>query len=753
MTALPQRLLTAGCLALACTTGAGAEPLREPPVLSSRDGVLDVLMLARATPLELGGVRTTGWTYEVCMLPAADATACPPGTAAPYGGVRLALDPGDRLRVRFINALPPIPCGEADHAVAGDQGARLLRNPTNIHTHGLIVEPRRATPALPTYGDYSYVIALNPANRAPRCAAPAAAGRGGHAHHDTAGAAHAGHDSITDVVAGPLQYEIDIPRNHPSGLFWFHPHVHGLALNQVSAGLSGLITVGAIGDSVCDGNATDCGDPAARMAVRHLTLKDTQVERAGSGPDGTARLLTQQDPGFCHPNPRVGDAPRQGACPGVGPHARGNWFHTVNGQVYPRVAVGAAGEIWRILNAGASRSYRLSLEDAVTGVALPMQVLSIDGIVPHLPAGAGPEAQARALGGRIDAVGCPVVPEGRGAPVCATAITMMPSSRTEIWVGRQGTAGARAVLRTTEFATGERPADADRWPAMDLAEVVFAPEDAGRPALAGALSLRGGAVAALAPGGIFSSPAALRMPGAERPVDLATARRLHAQARPGPLPAGVTLADSPRAMTEGVRLGLDRDAACRALPAGHRRRILFGNPEPGTDGFGLGYEEIDADGRRVGGSRRGISTFDADEIAVCLTLGGASGLDPVEEEWELVNLTQEDHNFHMHQVRFRLVTDNEGRRLPAEALRSRALQDNVRLVHGRSRPGTVGCDGTRAAWNQGACVSAPVVVRIRFREVGDFMYHCHILEHEDGGMMARIRVVPGVPALADARVR
>jgi hypothetical protein len=26
--------------------------------------------------------------------------------------------------------------------------------------------------------------------------------------------------------------------------------------------------------------------------------------------------------------------------------------------------------------------------------------------------------------------------------------------------------------------------------------------------------------------------------------------------------------------------------------------------------------------------------------------------------------------------------------------------------------------------------------------VGDFVYHCHILDHEDGGMMAIIRVQP-----------
>jgi FtsP/CotA-like multicopper oxidase with cupredoxin domain len=33
------------------------------------------------------------------------------------------------------------------------------------------------------------------------------------------------------------------------------------------------------------------------------------------------------------------------------------------------------------------------------------------------------------------------------------------------------------------------------------------------------------------------------------------------------------------------------------------------------------------------------------------------------------------------------------------------------------------------------------VVEIPFAVAGDFVYHCHILEHEDGGMMAAVRVV------------
>lgn len=49
---------------------------------------------------------------------------------------------------------------------------------------------------------------------------------------------------------------------------------------------------------------------------------------------------------------------------------------------------------------------------------------------------------------------------------------------------------------------------------------------------------------------------------------------------------------------------------------------------------------------------------------------------------------------------------------------------------------------TIAQWRSGHCVSQAKLFDIPFAELGEFVYHCHILEHEDGGMMARIRVVP-----------
>jgi Multicopper oxidase len=46
----------------------------------------------------------------------------------------------------------------------------------------------------------------------------------------------------------------------------------------------------------------------------------------------------------------------------------------------------------------------------------------------------------------------------------------------------------------------------------------------------------------------------------------------------------------------------------------------------------------------------------------------------------------------------------------------------------------------------GRALSYPSVhLRMDFRDpniVGTFVYHCHLLEHEDGGMMGSIRVEP-----------
>jgi FtsP/CotA-like multicopper oxidase with cupredoxin domain len=93
------------------------------------------------------------------------------------------------------------------------------------------------------------------------------------------------------------------------------------------------------------------------------------------------------------------------------------------------------------------------------------------------------------------------------------------------------------------------------------------------------------------------------------------------------------------------------------------------------------------------------------------------------EDWIIENRSNELHAFHIHQLHFMLI-DYQGRVVSEPFLRDTI---NVPYFNGR------------------ALEYPSVRLRMDFRDpntVGDFPYHCHLLEHEDGGMMGLIRVEP-----------
>jgi L-ascorbate oxidase len=135
-----------------------------------------------------------------------------------------------------------------------------------------------------------------------------------------------------------------------------------------------------------------------------------------------------------------------------------------------------------------------------------------------------------------------------------------------------------------------------------------------------------------------------------------------------------------------------------------------------------------------------LDEFNPTETKICLTASRVKG-QPTTEKWEIVNLTDEDHNFHIHQTRFSLLSSGSSQ--PSTIDDVAVLQDNVPVPRGSDDPSQ--CNGSLANFRSGACKPESVWVSIPFTKIGDFVFHCHILEHEDGGMMARIRVV-GPPA-------
>ena len=163
------RVLCASGLSLSVVPGFAAD-LKEPITIASENGALNLLMVAKAAPFPtLSSANTgapTGWVYDICRRPADNVETCPENGDKPnhYGGTLLQLQKGDVLRVHFVNQLPL--ALDSKHAL--EPGREFLRlNPTNIHTHGMLVSPHSPSSSDPTYGDNVFVLTFNPLNGKP----------------------------------------------------------------------------------------------------------------------------------------------------------------------------------------------------------------------------------------------------------------------------------------------------------------------------------------------------------------------------------------------------------------------------------------------------------------------------------------------------------------------------------------------------------------------------------------------------------
>ena len=93
------------------------------------------------------------------------------------------------------------------------------------------------------------------------------------------------------------------------------------------------------------------------------------------------------------------------------------------------------------------------------------------------------------------------------------------------------------------------------------------------------------------------------------------------------------------------------------------------------------------------------------------------------EDWIIENRSTELHAFHIHQIHFMML---EWSGVPVN---EPFLRDTINVPY----------------YNGRDLQYPSVKLRMDFRDpnaVGTFVYHCHLLEHEDGGMMGLIRVEP-----------
>ena len=101
------------------------------------------------------------------------------------------------------------------------------------------------------------------------------------------------------------------------------------------------------------------------------------------------------------------------------------------------------------------------------------------------------------------------------------------------------------------------------------------------------------------------------------------------------------------------------------------------------------------------------------------------------EKWTVENQATENHEFHFHQIHFQVLSQNNfeangSQQAPAI---TGQFADMIEV------PFWTGDQNTPFP-------SVTLLMDFRGMDIGDFVYHCHILGHEDLGMMAIIRVLP-----------
>ena len=263
-----------------------------PPELKSQNGVLEVTFKFRSATDAQGLVR---YCYVTDT-----------GLQAPT----LRVSPGDQLVIHFQNDLPaPAPSAVhsnmagmnmtlSSYAANGSSvcNGSMMPSASNIHFHGL--------------------------NVAPTC----------------------GQDEVVHTLVQPGQsfdYHVPIPANEPPGLYWYHPHPHGISEGQVQGGASGALIVEGLQNV----------DPAlAGLTERTFVVRD-QLLPASEANDANVPA----------------------------------WDLSINfvPVLYPKYAPAviqtnpAQHELWRVVNASADTI--LNLQYVVNGTAQPMQVVAIDG--------------------------------------------------------------------------------------------------------------------------------------------------------------------------------------------------------------------------------------------------------------------------------------------------------------------------------------------------------------------------------------
>lgn len=525
-------------------------------------------------------------------------------------------------------------------------------------------------------------------------------------------------DDATGTNPGTRGYADYSYRNdQPATTLWYHDHTLGMTRNNVYAGPAGFwlirggqydraVDVSDRQPAVLPGPAPVAGQGllelntpgnATRKAIRELPLV---IQDRSFNADGS--LFYPGDRAFFEglkkSQLQITFAPESDVAPIWNPET---FFNTmvVNGTTWPKLNVAQARYRFRLLNGSNARMINLALfvvnprtNEINRRREIPMyQIGSDQGFLPRV-------VRIR-TGEQIALIPGAHEPVPNPNPNDPTALLMGLAERADVIVDFSGLPDGtmvRMINTAPDSPFGGFPADpSDPGTTGQVMQFVV------KAALTGAKGSTDGKTTA--PGNLNLH--------AEHPLATPTATRLVSLNEDGGMK---------------VCVKVDQDGEFVLDESGNLLQVDCVSADAGPFGptAALGGKVVGTGVNAVGNPLRWADTTGASQATNIKLMNGTTVTVNVTEspklgeveEWQIYNFTEDAHPVHLHLVRFEVI--------------SRTLMD-----------GSPGSSGSRHPWEQGrkdVVIAYPgeiTTVRAKFDIDGLYMWHCHILEHEDNEMM------------------
>ena len=508
-----------------------------------------------------------------------------------------------------------------------------------------------------------------------------------------------------------FQYEVNIPPDHPAGTYWYHPHLHGSTALQVGSGMAGALILN--GDRLPSANRPGDIDTLLRdtsgKAFKERVVLFQQIPYACRD-DKNKIKVEKNDEGkvirwICNKDDiaaiEAGPDNPYDQFRGWGDSGR---FTMINGEVRPIFTEAVAGNIerWRMINAGIRESIAPgftklngTIEDLQEALRNAKSIDSRLEILKTKCDGAPLERASIATDGLT-----------RHQALIASESVMHPGYREDLLVAFPESGGY--CLIDEELSSKDNIGNIQK-PQQVLGFVNVAPAPEGSKINTNTKEYLTQALIAAAN---------TNMPDDIRGAVVASLKddlKLTAFAPHKPIPESEltghrtnafniyfsTTDENDKPISRGGCSPEERES----LPAKTLFRVGRLNAENDVidcEEFSPGYDSVRKD--RI------------------LPLGEV-------EEWTLgSNLGS--HPFHIHVNPFEVI--------------SVFKKEDIQKENDLSKPGNNSAySGLQGAWKDTLIVKENHIVTIRTRYqryIGDFVLHCHILDHEDQGMMERVRI-------------